>query len=237
MGRWKTSGQRIDFHTMRVGQPYRDRREAGQILAGHVRQEIGGAENTVVLALPRGGLPVGFEVARALGVLLDVFGVRKLGVPGHEELAMGAIATGGFEVLNERVIADAGITDKEITEVAEREAVELQRREVYYRSERPRVSVTGRRVILVDDGLATGFSMRAAIAAVRERGPTRIIVAVPVGAADTCAELAREVGTVICPLQPEPFHAVGLWYRHFDQTSDEEVRECLAAAAANVEAA
>jgi putative phosphoribosyl transferase len=212
---------------MRAGQAYRDRREAGEILAAHVRQEVGTPEDAVVLALPRGGVPVGFEVARALGADLDVFVVRKLGVPGQEELAFGAIATGGYEVLNERVIAEAGITEEERAAVAEREAAELQRREEFYRAQRPRLAVTDRLALLVDDGLATGFSMRAAIAAVRERGPRRMMVAVPVGAADTCDEIAREIGTVVCPLQPEPFHAVGLWYRDFTQTTDDEVRECL----------
>jgi len=221
---------------MKAGQPYRDRQEAGEILAEHVRQEIGTPHDVIVLSLPRGGVPVGFEVARVLGAPLDVFVVRKLGVPGHEELAMGAIATGGFEVLNEQVIADAGITESEIEQVAEREAAELQRREEFYRADRPRLTVTDRLALLVDDGLATGFSMRAAIAAVRERGPRRIVVAVPVGATDTCAELAREIGTVVCPLQPEPFHAVGLWYRDFTQTSDDEVRECLLASRRNAEA-
>jgi putative phosphoribosyl transferase len=218
-------------------QAYRDRTEAGEILGEHVRHELGASADAVVLALPRGGVPVGFAVARVLGAVLDVFLVRKLGVPGHEELAMGAIATGGFQVLNERLIAEAGVTENEIAAVTEREAAELLRREAFYRADRPRVTLTDRLVLLVDDGLATGFSMRAAIAAVRERGPRRIVVAVPVGAADTCAEIEREIGTVICPLQPDPFHAVGLWYYDFTQTTDDEVRECLAAAARNTELA
>ena len=217
--------------------PYSNRIEAGIILAEHVRREIGSPDDAVVLALPRGGVPVGFEVARALGAPLDVFVVRKLGVPGHEEFAMGAIATGGFEVLNQRVIAEAGISQKALAQVVQREAIELQRREEFYRAERPRVTATDRLVLLVDDGLATGFSMRAAIAAVRERRPRRMVVAVPVGAADTCADIAQAVGTVVCPLQPEPFRAVGLWYRDFSQTTDEEVRDCLAAAAQNAQVA
>lgn len=217
----------------KAGQAYRDRREAGEILAVHVQEEIGSVEDSVVLALPRGGVPVGFEVALFLGAILDVFVVRKLGVPGYEEVAMGAIAEGGFEVLNDRVIAELGITEKEIAAAAEREGDELRRREELYRGNRPRVSVANRLVILVDDGLATGFTMRAAIAAVRERGPRRLVVAAPVGSPDTCAEMQDEVGTVVCPLQPEPFHAVGLWYRDFAATTDEEVRECLAAAAVN----
>lgn len=223
-------------HAIKAGQAYRDRREAGEILAVHVQEEIGKPNDVVVLALPRGGVPVGFEVALFLGAMLDVFVVRKLGVPGHEEFAMGAIADGGFKVLNERVIADLGITEKEIAEITEMEADELRRREKLYRGNRPSVSVADRVAILVDDGLATGFTMRAAIAAVRERGPRRLVVAVPVGSPDTCAEIRHEVGTVVCPLQPEPFHAVGLWYHDFAPTTDEEVQECLTAAAVNFQA-
>jgi putative phosphoribosyl transferase len=222
---------------MRTIQAYRDRREAGEILAIHTRKRIGVPDDAVVLALPRGGVPVGFEVARELGAELDVFVVRKLGVPGHEEYAMGAIAAGGFEVLNDAAIKDLGIGEKELAAIAEREAEELQRREKLYRANRSPAMVHGRTAIIVDDGLATGFTMRAAIAAVRERGPNRLIVAVPVGAKDTCDEVAREVGTLICPLQPEPFHAVGLWYRDFAPTTDDEVRDCLAAASVNYHAA
>jgi putative phosphoribosyl transferase len=218
-------------------QSYRDRREAGEILAAQVQQQIGKPTDGLVLALPRGGVPVGFEVARVLGAELDVFVVRKLGVPGHEEFAMGAIAAGGFEVLNDQAIAELGITEKEIASVAEREATELQRREKLYRGNRPLVSIHGRTTILVDDGLATGFTMRAAIAAVRERGPSQLVVAAPVGAKETCEEIAREVGLLICPLQPEPFHAVGLWYCDFAPTADDEVRDCLAAASVNYETA
>lgn len=222
---------------MTSDRPYRDRHEAGQILASHVQEELGRGVDAVVLALPRGGAPVGFEVARLLRAPLDVFVVRKLGVPGHEEFAMGAIAAGGFEVLNEEVIAELGIPEKAIAAVAEREQAELRRREELYRADRPPTAVHDRVAILVDDGLATGFTMRAAVAAVRELGARRLVVAVPVGAADTCAAIEREVGTVVCPLQPEPFHAVGLWYEDFSPTTDEEVRECLAAAAQNYEAA
>lgn len=222
---------------MIAGQPYRDRGEAGEILARHVREELGAVADSLVLALPRGGVPVGFEVARVLDAPLDVFVVRKLGAPQQPELAIGAIAAGGFEVLNERLVAQLGVSPLEIAAVADREARELQRREDAYRGNRPSASIHGRLVVLVDDGLATGFTMRAAIAAVRERGPARLVVAAPVGAVDTCAEIAREVGTLICPLQPEPFHAVGLWYRDFAETSDDEVRECLTAAAVNFEAA
>jgi putative phosphoribosyl transferase len=219
--------------SMISGQPYRDRREAGQILATHLAEQIHG--DAVVLALPRGGVPVGFEVARALNAPLDVFVVRKLGVPTHPELAMGAIARNGYEVLNERLIAELGLTRLQIAAVADRETEELHRREALYRRNRPPVDVRGRAVILVDDGLATGSTMRAAIGAVRLQDPTRLIVAVPVGAEDTCDELAREVDQLICPLVPESFHAVGLWYKDFAPTTDEEVRECLAAAHANLE--
>lgn len=216
--------------------PYRDRREAGQILAAHVRPELARAP-AVVLALPRGGVPVGFEVARVLAAPLDVFVVRKLGVPQQPELAMGAIASGGFELLNEPLIADLGISRREVRAVADREAAELAERERKYRAIRPPVNIRGRVAVIVDDGLATGFTVRAAIAANRQRGAARLVVAVPVGATETCEDLAREVDVLVCPLQPEPFMAVGHWYRDFSPTSDEEVRECLAAARANDEAA
>jgi putative phosphoribosyl transferase len=213
-------------------QAYRDRREAGQILASHVRAQVSGAPAAVV-ALPRGGVPVGFEVARMIEAPLDVFVVRKLGVPQQPELAMGAIASGGFRLLNEPLIADLGIRRSEIEEVARREAAELTERERKYRAVRSPVDVRGRVVIVVDDGLATGFTMRAAIAANRQRGAARLIVAVPVGAIDTCAEIAREVDQLICPLQPESFGAVGYWYEDFAATGDDEVRECLIASLAN----
>jgi putative phosphoribosyl transferase len=216
--------------------PYRDRREAGQILAAHVREHVSGSP-AAVLALPRGGVPVGFEVARVLEAPLDVFVVRKLGVPQQPELAMGAIATGGFQLLNEPLIADLGISRRAIQEVTAREDTELAARERKYRAIRAPVEVRGRVVVLVDDGLATGFTMRAAIAANRQRGATRLIVAVPVGAADTCHDLAREVDLLICPLQPAPFLAVGGWYTDFAPTSDDEVRDCLTAALASEQAA
>lgn len=216
--------------------PYRDRREAGQILAAHIREQISPAPTTV-LALPRGGVPVGFEVARVLEAPLDVFVVRKLGVPQQPELAMGAIASGGYQLLNEPLILDLGISRREIQAVADREGAELAERERKYRALRSPLNVQGRTVILVDDGLATGFTMRAAIAANRQRGASRLMVAVPVGAADTCCEIAREVDALVCPLQPEEFTAVGHWYQDFAPTPDEEVGECLAAALANDEAA
>lgn len=214
---------------MRPGRVYRDRREAGRMLASHLSHYA--AAQPVVLALPRGGVPVGLEVARALDAPLDVFVVRKLGVPAHEELAMGAIASGGFEVLNEPVVEQLGISRTQVAEVAGRERRELERRESLYRADRPAVDVRGRVVVLVDDGLATGSSMRAAIRAMRELRVKRLVVAAPVGAVETCNELAREVDALVCPLRPEPFQAVGLWYEDFSATTDEEVRECLAAAA------
>jgi predicted phosphoribosyltransferase len=206
---------------------YHDRREAGRILAEHVRQEAIGS-HVVVLALPRGGVPVGLEVARAIGADLDVFIVRKLGAPIQPELAMGAIASGGVRVLNETVIGELGITEQDIAAVVERETAELVRREKSFRDARPPVEVRGRTVILVDDGLATGSTMRAAITAVRQRGPDRIVVAVPVGAKQTCVALAHEVDAVICPRQPDALYAIGMWYEDFTQTTDDEVREALA---------
>lgn len=208
---------------------YQDRREAGRVLGAQLR-ERGPLIDPVVLALARGGVPVGFEVARALDAPLDVFVVRKLGVPQQPEFAMGAIASGGFEVLNDPLIAELGITPLEIASVADREVAELARREALYRRGRPPIDVRGHTCILVDDGLATGFTMRAAIAAVRHCGARRLIVAVPVGSPETCAELASEVDEVVCPLQPEALQAVGRWYEDFSPTSDREVHECLAGA-------
>jgi predicted phosphoribosyltransferase len=214
---------------MITGQPYLDRREAGQILARHIREQFS-ATHAIVLALPRGGVPVGFEVARALDALLDIFLVRKLGVPREPEFAMGAIATGGYEVLNDQLIADLGITPLQVAEVADRETAELRRREALYRAGRPPIDIEGRVVYLVDDGLATGFTMRAAIGALRELGADRLVVAVPVGAEDTCEEIATQVDGLVCPFLPDPFHAVGLWYKNFEPTTDQEVQDCLAAA-------
>jgi predicted phosphoribosyltransferase len=188
--------------------------------------------DVLVLALPRGGVPVAFEVARALGAPLDVFVVRKLGVPGHEELAMGAIASGGVCVLNEEVVEGLGIPEAVIRSVAAREKKELVRRERLYRGPRPAVAEEGRTVILIDDGLATGSTMRAAVAALRRLGPDRIVVAVPAGAPTTCAELGREADECLCDITPDPFYAVGMWYRDFSQTTDDEVRDLLAQAAA-----
>jgi predicted phosphoribosyltransferase len=209
---------------------FQDRFEAGRLLASRL-SHLANRSDVVVLALPRGGVPVGFEVAKALNAPLDVFVVRKLGVPGHKELAMGAIASGGVRVLNEDVVRAFGIPDEVVDMVAAEEERELQRREREYRDGRPPIDVRGRAVILVDDGLATGSSMRVAALALKQKNPTQIVVAVPVASPDTCAEFESEVDQVICAVTPEPFRAVGQWYRDFSQTSDEEVRELLRRAA------
>ena len=185
-----------------------------------------------MLGLPRGGVPVASEVARALEAPLDVFLVRKLGVPGHEELAMGAIATGGLRVLNHDVVRHLRIPEDVVEAVTTRELQELARRERSYRGDRPPPDVHGRTVVLVDDGLATGSSMRAAAMAVRQQEPRRIVVAVPVAAPSTCEDLKAEVDDVVCALTPDPFYAVGLWYGDFSQVSEDEVRRLLAQAAA-----
>ena len=205
--------------------PYEDRREAGIELAARL-SHYSGQHDIVALALPRGGVPVAYEVAKALAAPLDVFLVRKLGVPGHRELAMGAIASGGVRVLNDDVIAWYGITPASIDEVAREEQVELERRERAYRSGPPLI-LRDRIVVLVDDGLATGSTMRAAVQAVRAHGPSKIVVAVPVGAPDTCRQLADVADEVVCARTPEPFSAVGLWYRDFTPTNDAQVRQLL----------
>jgi putative phosphoribosyl transferase len=209
---------------------FRDRAEAGRLLAAKLR-EYGNRSDVVVLALPRGGVPVAFEVARALNAPLDVFVVRKLGVPGHEELAMGAIASDGVRVLNQDVLRALGISRGVVDLVAKREQRELLRREREYRDGRAPVDIRNRTVILVDDGLATGSSMRVAATALKQKDPAEIIAAVPVGARETCAEFESEVDKVVCATTPEPFRAVGEWYRNFSQTSDEEVRDFLSEAA------
>ena len=209
---------------------FRDRTEAGRVLAAELTA-YANRPDVLVLALPRGGVPVGFEVAKALHAPLDVFLVRKLGVPEQEELAMGAIASGGVTVLNEDVIRVLGISPAEINAVAAEQMQELERRERSYRGDRPAPEVRGRTVILVDDGLATGSSMRAAVKALRQLHPARIVVAVPVASPETCAEFRDEVDEIVCAYTPEPFYAVGFWYEDFSQTSDEEVRELLEQAA------
>ena len=209
---------------------FHDRYEAGRFLAAKLKH-FANRPDVVVLALPRGGAPVGYEVAKALNVPLDVFIVRKLGVPGHKELAMGAIASGSVRVLNQEVIDALGIPETVIDEVAAREERELEHQERTYRDGRPPLDVQGRTVILVDDGLATGSSMRVAAAALRNKQPAQIAVAVPVASPDTCAEFVAEVDEVVCAATPEPFWAVGAWYGDFSQTSDEEVRNLLLRAA------
>jgi len=207
-------------------QQYADRRAAGLELAARL-SAYRSRDDVVVLALPRGGVPVAHEVARELEAPLDVFLVRKLGVPGHAELAMGAIASGGVRVLNDDVVGWYGLDANAIEAVAAREQVELERREREYREGYLPIDLRNRTVVLVDDGLATGSTMKAAVQAVREHAPAGIVVAVPVGARETCHALGRVADEVICARMPEPFSAVGLWYRDFSQTTDEEVRELL----------
>jgi putative phosphoribosyl transferase len=208
------------------GLGFRDRREAGQHLA-RALQAYADRPDVVVLALPRGGVPVAYEVARALHAPLDVFTVRKLGVPGHEEFAMGALASGGLAVVDQELLRLLGVPDRQFQDIVRAESAELNRRESAYRDHRPRPDVEGKTVILVDDGLATGSSMLAAIAALRRLNPARIIVAVPVGAPETCLSLRRVADDVICAITPQPFHAVGSHYANFEQTSDDEVRRLL----------
>ena len=213
---------------------FRDRKDAGRRLADKLVGYANRAD-VLVLGLPRGGIPVAYEVARRLHAPLDVFLVRKLGLPGHEELAMGAIATGGVRVLNENAVRTMNIPEEVIEAVAEEEQQELERRERAYRDDRPAPAVEGRTVILIDDGLATGSTMRAAVAALRQQRPARIVVAVPVAAPEVCAELEAETDETICFQTPESFYAVGLWYEDFTQTTDDEVRELLQKAAGRFE--
>lgn len=205
---------------------FRDRAHAGHFL-GSLLSGYAGRKDVIVLALPRGGVPVGLEIARALEAPLEVFVVRKLGVPGHEEFAFGALASGGTRVLNQDVVRQLGLSDELIDAVSERESRELERRESLYCGERPHAPLAGRTVVLVDDGLATGASMRAAIAAVRAQAPARVVVAVPTGARETCSLLQDEVDELVIPLRPDNFRAVSLWYDYFEQLSDAEVRELL----------
>jgi putative phosphoribosyl transferase len=181
----------------------------------------------LILALPRGGVPVAFEVAQSLHAPLDVFVVRKLGVPDQEELAMGAIASGGVRVLNRALISEMGITDEEVQTVIDRESQELERRGHLFRDNWPPIDTRGRTVILVDDGLATGSTMYAAVLALKQHHPAKLVVAVPIAAQTRCSAFEQYVDAVICPITPEPFHAVGAWYRDFAQTTDDEVRELL----------
>jgi predicted phosphoribosyltransferase len=211
------------------GYAFRDREDAGRTLAGLLRH-YRGRDDVIVLGLPRGGVPVAYEISVALGAPLDVFVVRKLGLPGHEEFAMGAIASGGVIVVNDDVVRDLGISDRAVQVVAQEEGRELGRREREYREARPMEDVTGKVVILVDDGLATGSTMRAAIVALRRLAPARIVVAVPAAPKSACRELAAEVDDVICATTPSPFFAVGEAYWDFAQTSDDQVRDLLRAA-------
>ena len=209
-----------------MARTFRDRIDAGRLLATKL-MEYAGQSDVLVLGLPRGGVPVAYEVARALEAPLDVYLVRKLGVPGHRELAMGAIASGGVRVLNEPLVRQLGIPASAIEDITLAEQQELARREAAYRGDQPASDVRGRTVILVDDGLATGASMRAAIAALRKQAPARIVIGVPVAAPSVCQEFRAEADDVVCAATPEPFVAVGLWYEDFSPTTDDEVRSLL----------
>lgn len=209
--------------------PYKDRAEAGRLLATALKH-YGGRTDVLVLALPRGGVPVAAEVAKELGVTLDLMLVRKLGTPGHEELAMGVIATGGSQVLNEDLIRHLAISSDVIEAVAQKERRELRRREQAYRGDHPMPAMRERCVILIDDGVATGATMRAAVAALRQQDPARIVIAVPVAPPETIADFQKSVDEVVCLATPTPFLGVGRWYQDFSQTSDAEVRALLAEA-------
>jgi predicted phosphoribosyltransferase len=215
----------VDSREKAIMVRFRDRRDAGRRLAVALRSEVG--RDVLVLGLARGGVPVAYEVARKLRAPLDVLVVRKLGLPGYEELAMGAIGPGGARVLNEQVIRPLRVPQAVIERVAAREQREVERRECAYRGGRPRADVRGRHVVVVDDGLATGASMRAAIASLEEQGARRITVAVPVGSPDTCEELRTDADDLLCLVAPESFHAISPFYEDFSPTSDEEVRDLL----------
>jgi len=205
---------------------FKDRFEAGRMLAREL-MHYADRDDVVVLALPRGGVPVAFEVAKALNAPLDVFLVRKLGLPGREELAMGAIASGGVRVLNEEVVGWYKVNEKVIDSVAQREQRELERRERAYRGNRAMPLLRNRTAILVDDGLATGTTMRAAVSALRKYNPARIVIAVPTAPQETCREFREVVDSIVCATTPQPFWAIGAWYEDFSQTTDEEVRDLL----------
>jgi putative phosphoribosyl transferase len=205
---------------------FTNRIDAGRKLAEKLT-EFAGRDDVLVLALPRGGVPVAYEVATKLKAPLDVFLVRKLGVPGHEELAMGAIASGGTRVLNDYVVNSLRIPEAAIDAVAEKEQLELNRREQEYRDALPPPEIEGKIVILIDDGLATGSTMKAAAVALKKLNPAKIVVAVPVSSPETCEEFASEVDSIVCAATPEPFYGVGMWYKDFSQTTDKEVRELL----------
>jgi putative phosphoribosyl transferase len=209
-----------------MDRPFADRREAGRILSLQLIP-YAGRDDVIVLGLPRGGVPVAFEAAQALNAPLDIFLVRKLGAPGHKELAMGAIASGGVVVVNTEVVRALKIAPDTVTAEVESEREELTRREAIYRGGRRPLDVRGKIVILIDDGLATGSTMRAAVTALRQKEPARIVVAVPVGAASTCAEFQTIADECVCAIAPEDFRAVGLWYDDFAQTGDDEVCDLL----------
>lgn len=209
---------------------FNDRTAAGKILSAKLTA-YANRSNLLVLALPRGGVPVAFEVAQTLNSPLDVFLVRKLGVPGQEELAMGAIASGGIRVFNDEVVQELHISEEAIASVVAKEQQELQRREHLYRDNRPAPELHGHTVIVVDDGIATGSTMRAAIIAIRQQGVERIVIAVPISSPEAYHQLKAEVDEIICATRPERFYAVGLWYKHFPQTTDEEVHDLLKRAA------
>lgn len=209
---------------------YRDRSEAGQALARHLATHA--HDNALVLALPRGGVPVGAEIARALDLPLDIFLVRKIGHPSNPEFAIGAIASGGIQLLDDSLTAAEGIPAEIVANTIQRETAELQRREKLYRGHRPLPDLAHRHLILVDDGIATGYSLRVAVLALQQLHPEHVTIAIPVGSPESCAALASSVDELICPAQPSPFHAVGLWYDHFPAITDEQVRETLAHAAA-----
>jgi predicted phosphoribosyltransferase len=214
---------------------FEDRQEAGEALAKVLFDLLDRDGSIAVLALPRGGVPVAAEIARRLQAPLDVFIVRKLGAPGQEELAMGAIASGGVRVMNQDVVRALGVTEREIDAVAGREQREIERRETRYRGGRAPLDVAGKTIILVDDGVATGATMRAAVAALRKQNPAQIVVAVPHAAEDSYQQLRREADDVICLETPEPYVAVGCWYRRFPQTTDEEVQRLLGEASVGTE--
>jgi putative phosphoribosyl transferase len=205
---------------------FRDRTEAGQLLAERLRS-YAGRDDVVVLALPRGGVPVAYEIAKALGAPLGVFVVRKLGAPGHEEVAMGALASGGLVVLDTRLVQQLGLDRNQLERTVAREAEELRRREAAYDGRLDPHELQGKTVILIDDGLATGSTMRAAALSVRDLDPAKIVVAVPVASQETCDSFRDVVDEIVCEMTPQPFNAVGLWYEDFTQTTDEEVRELL----------
>ncbi|WLI91583.1 phosphoribosyltransferase [Massilia sp. R2A-15] len=214
---------------MAIGDHFKDRAHAGQLLAERL-SEYAGKPDVLILALPRGGVPVGFAVAKALGVEFDVMLVRKLGMPGHEEYAMGAVGAGGVRVVQAGLVESGLVTKQAIEEATERELAEIERRDKLYRGGRPPPRLEGRTVIIVDDGIATGATLRAAVEVVKKSRPARLVVAAPVGAPDSVAALEAEVDEMVCLATPFGFHAVSQWYRHFDQTSDAEVQDLLALA-------